>query len=158
MTNLAHTKHPTDRQNERTLSWYIRIALCVLLAVLYAYAGYAHVAAPASFLAITPDWVPFPEAVVYWTGIAEIAGAIALIQPFSSPLRKAGGIGLALYALCVWPANINHLIMDAETVGWTMSDGAGLAYHIPRMIAQPIFIWLALWVSGAVDWPFKRRE
>ena len=134
------------------------MALCVLLALFYGYAGYAHIAAPQSFLAITPDWVPFKEAVIYWTGVAEIAGAIALLQPFSAPLRKAGGIGLALYAVCVWPANINHMMMDSETIGWTMSDGAGLAYHIPRMIAQPIFIWLALWVSGAVDWPFKRRS
>ena len=129
---------------------WIKTILRVLLAVFYAYAGYAHIAAPDSFLAITPGWVPYPEAVVYWTGIAEIAGAIALVQPFSKQLRQAGGIGLALYALCVWPANINHMMMDSETVGWTMSDGAGLAYHIPRMIAQPIFIWLALWTGEVI--------
>ena len=74
---------------------WIKIILRVLLAVFYAYAGYAHIANPAPFLAITPDWVPAPEAVIYWTGIAEIAGAIALIQPFSKPLRKAGGFGQA---------------------------------------------------------------
>ena len=35
-------------------------------------------------------------------GVAEIAGAIGLMIP---RLRYAAGIGLALYALCVWPAN-----------------------------------------------------
>lgn len=127
-------------------SWSARIqsAMRFLLAALYAYAGYAHIASPDPFLSITPDWVPFPGQVIYWTGIAEIAGAIALLQPWSDMLRKAGGIGLALYALCVWPANINHFAMDMARDG-----GLGLAYHIPRMIIQPILIWLALWVSGA---------
>ncbi len=140
----------TSQAHKRSV---IRIALCWLLALLYAYAGYAHIADPAPFLAITPDWVPAREAVVYWTGIAEIAGAVALIQPFSAKLRHWGGIGLALYALCVWPANINHFAMDMA-----LEDGGlGLAYHIPRMIAQPIIIWLALWVSGATQWnPLKR--
>ncbi len=92
---------------------------------------------------ITPGWVPFPEAVILWTGIAEIAGAIGLIQPFSRALRQAAGIGLALYALCVWPANINHFAMDMARA----DGGLGLGYHVPRMIAQPIIIWLALWTG-----------
>jgi uncharacterized membrane protein len=123
---------------------WLRIALRVLLAIFYGYAGYAHIANPAPFLTIMPDWVPAPEAVVYWTGIAEIAGAIGLLQPFSAQLRKAAGIGLALYALCVWPANIHHMMMDMA------SSTPNLGYHIPRMIAQPVLIWLALWVSGAI--------
>ncbi|MEM7781190.1 MAG: DoxX family protein [Pseudomonadota bacterium] len=121
----------------------IKPALRVILSVFYAYAGYRHLVAPGPFLSIVPQGVPFKEAVVFWTGIAEIAGALGLIQPFHRKLRQAAGIGLALYALCVWPANINHLIMDLESA----DGGLGLAYHIPRMIAQPIIIWLALWVS-----------
>lgn len=132
----------------------IRTALRWLLALFYAYAGYRHIAGPEPFLQIIPDWVPFPEAVIFWTGIAELAGAAALLQPWSAPLRKAGAIGLALYALCVWPANINHMLMDmAQPDG-----GWGMGYHVPRMIAQPIIIWLALWTGGVTDWPFKRKS
>lgn len=132
---------------------WARDGLRVLLAVFYAYAGYAHIASPEPFLAITPDWVPAPEAVIYWTGIAEIAGAIGLLQPFWSQLRGAAGIGLALYALCVWPANINHFAIDLASA----DGGLGLGYHVPRMIAQPILIWLALWTGGVTNWPFRRR-
>lgn len=121
----------------------IRAALRWLLAALYAFAGYKHLESPAPFISITPGFVPFPEAVVFWTGIAEIIGALALIQPFHKPLRQAAGIGLALYALCVWPANINHFAMDMARE----DGGLGLAYHVPRMIAQPLIIWLALWVG-----------
>ncbi|MEM6475453.1 MAG: DoxX family protein [Pseudomonadota bacterium] len=125
----------------------IKAALRVLLALAYAFAGYMHLVRPEPFLNITPDWVPMPEAVIFWTGIAEIAGAIGLLQSVSKPVRRAAGIGLALYALCVWPANINHFIMDMAS-----SDGGlGLGYHIPRMIAQPLIIWLALWVGGVLE-------
>ena len=124
----------------------IRTGLMYLLAAFYAYAGYAHIVRPEPFLTITPDWVPLPRSVIFWTGIAEIAGAVGLLQPFSQRLRRAAGIGLALYALCVWPANINHFAMDMARP----DNGLGLAYHVPRMIAQPILIWIALWVGGVV--------
>jgi len=123
-----------------------RLALRLLLAAAYAFAGYAHLVRPEPFLMITPSWVPFPEAVVFGTGVAEILGAIGLAQPFSRPLRQAAGIGLALYALCVWPANINHFAMDMA-----LEDGGlGLAYHVPRMFAQPLLIWLALWTGEVI--------
>ncbi|MEP3050789.1 MAG: DoxX family protein [Erythrobacter sp.] len=131
----------------------IRAILRILLALFYAYAGYAHIANPEPFLHITPDWVPAPQQVIFWTGIAEIAGAIGLIQPFYLKIRRAAGIGLALYALCVWPANIHHFAMDMGSA----NGGLGLGYHIPRMIAQPVLIWLALWTGGATNWPMRRR-
>ena len=130
-----------------------RSGLRYLLALFYGYAGYAHIANPDVFMAIMPAWVPAPQAVVLWTGIAEILGAIAIAQPFSARLMKAGAIGLALYAVCVFPANIYHFMLDLERA----DGGAGLAYHIPRMFAQPLIIWLSLWTGGVTNWPFLRR-
>jgi len=121
----------------------IRTLLRLVLAIFYAFAGYLHLVRPEPFLSIMPASLPFPEQIVLWTGVAEILGAFALIQPFNLRLRRVGGIGLALYALCVWPANINHFILDMARD----DGGLGLVYHVPRMIAQPIIIWLALWVG-----------
>lgn len=121
----------------------IRAVLRAVLAALYAFAGYMHLVRPEPFLSIMPPMVPFPEQVVLWTGVAEVLGAIALIQPFSVRLRQAGGIGLALYALCVWPANINHFVLDMARA----DGGLGLAYHVPRMFAQPLVIAWALWAG-----------
>ncbi len=131
----------------------IRAILRPGLAVFYAFAGYMHIARPEPFLSIMPVAVPFPEAVIFWTGIAEILGAVAILQPFSRTLRQAGGIGLALYALCVWPANINHFILDMARE----DGGLGLIYHVPRMIAQPVIIWLALWV-GELPMPWHSKH
>jgi len=124
-----------------------------LLALLYLVAAWFHLTAPRPFLRIMPRFVPWPEQVVQWTGVAELLGAAALAQPWSRPVRRAAGVALALYALCVWPANINHFAMDMARA----DHGWGLAYHIPRMIAQPVLIWLALWTGGATEWPWRRR-
>jgi uncharacterized membrane protein len=124
-----------------------------LLALLYAVAGGFHLAAPHPFVMITPHWVPMPGAVVALTGVAEIAGAAALLQNRWPRLRSAAGWGLAAYALCVWPANFNHMAIDMARA----DDGLGLRYHLPRLVAQPLLIWLALWASKAIDWPLSKR-
>jgi uncharacterized membrane protein len=121
-----------------------------LLSALYLIAGVAHLTRPSGFLAITPTWVPWPDQVIALTGIAEIAGAIGLAVP---RLRSAAGIGLALYALCVWPANINHAINDIAIGGRHLSWW----YHGPRLALQPLIIWWALWAGGVEDWPFRSR-
>lgn len=127
-----------------------------LLAIIYFIAGILHIQSPAGFLAITPDWVPFPEQIVLFTGIAEIAGAVGLIVPTKiiPGLRSAAGIGLALYALCVYPANINHAINNIAING----EIAGWIYHGPRLAFQPVFIWWALVAGGVTNWPFGKKQ
>ncbi|HEU4820451.1 MAG TPA: DoxX family protein [Qipengyuania sp.] len=125
-----------------------------VLGALYLVAGYFHLAAPGPFLAIMPGWTLFPAEIVLWTGVAEILGAIALLQPWSHGLRRAGAVGLALYAVVVFPANINHFALDMARA----DEGWGFAYHIPRMALQPVLVWLALWSGGVTNWPFARRR
>lgn len=127
----------------------IRNLLLMIMVIIYLLVGVAHIRSPEGFLAITPGWVPFPEAVIFWTGVAEILGAVGLCI---SKFRKAAGIGLALYALCVFPANIHHALnniaVEEETLSWW--------YHAPRLAFQPIAIWWALWVSKNIEWPFRK--
>lgn len=122
-----------------------------VLALAYLAAGVAHLRSPGGFIAITPGWVPFPATVIFLTGLAEIAGAAGLMVP---RLRRAAGMGLALYALCVWPANINHAFNDIVIGGIHL----GWAYHGPRLALQPVIIWWALWAAHVIDWPFARRH
>ena len=124
------------------------------LALAYGIARYLHLATPRPFLGIMPGWIPAPAQVVFWTGIAELLGAAALANPWNRNLRKAGAAGLALYAICVFPANVNHFAIDmTRDVG-----GLGLAYHMPRMIAQPLIVWLTLWSARWIDWPFSAKR
>ncbi len=128
-----------------------RLIVRWLLALFYLVAGVAHLRSPGGFLAITPGWVPCPEAMVAFTGVAEILGAIALMIP---RLRYAAAIGLAAYAVCVYPANINHAVNDIAIGGTNLSWW----YHGPRLLLQPLFVWLALWVGHVIDWPLTTRR
>lgn len=130
----------------------MRAALRYSLAAIYVIAGVAHIRSPAGFVQITPDWVPAPQFVVLATGLCEIAGAVALA--FVPRLRRAAGIGLAAYAVCVFPANINHAINDIAVGGVQMSWW----YHGPRLLFQPVAVWWALWVGGVTDWPFGAKR
>lgn len=127
-----------------------RIARAVL-AIAYAAVGVIHLKSPEGFLPIMPEWVPFPRAVVLATGVAEIAGAIGLMIP---RLRVAAAWGLAAYAVCVFPANIKHavegIVINGQILGW--------GYHGPRLLAQPVIVWWALWAGGVTDWPFGGKR
>ena len=122
----------------------------MVVAFVYASVGVVHLAAYKTLLPIVPSWVPWPRLTVLATGVCEIAGALALLMP---QLRRLAGIMLALYAVCVFPANIKHAIdnlpLDHIRLGWW--------YHAPRLALQPVIVWVALFAGGVVDWPFRRR-
>lgn len=130
----------------------MRSALRLLLALIYLIAGIAHLRAPSGFIQITPVGVPEPEIVVLLTGLCEIAGAIALA--FIPRLRRAAGIGLAVYAVAVFPANINHALNDVAIGGVDLDWW----YHGPRLLFQPVAVWWALWAGGVTDWPFGAKR
>jgi uncharacterized membrane protein len=128
----------------------VRAAMRWLMAAFYAAAGALHLGTPEPFLAITPSWVPAPQFVVAATGVCEIAGALGLL---TKRFRRLAGAMLALYAVCVFPANIHH--------AWSALDVAGLPtswlYHAPRLALQPAIVWWALFCAGIIDWPFASR-
>jgi len=129
----------------------LRAALRILIAAAYLAAGALHLLSPDGFVRIVPGWVPYPHETVLLTGLCEIAGAIALFVP---RLRRAAGAMLALYALCVWPANFKHAL-DGIAIGGTT---LGWWYHGPRLALQPAIIWWALFAAGLTNWPFRRRH
>lgn len=127
-----------------------RRAARLVLALAYFAVGVVHIKSPDGFLPIMPDFVPYPRDVVIWTGAAEIAGAIGLMIP---RLRRAAAWGLAAYAVCVFPANIKHAVEGVVVSGTAL----GWGYHGPRLLAQPVIVWWALWAGGITDWPFRRK-
>lgn len=126
-----------------------RVWLRRALVVLYGGVGAVHLASPDALMPIMPAWVPEPRLVILATGLCELAGAAALLGP---RLRRAAGIGLALYALCVWPANIKQALEGIHVAGLPDSWW----YHGPRLAFQPVLIWAALFAGGVTDRPFRR--
>ena len=129
----------------------LRFWMRAVLALFYFAAGILHLRAPGGFVKIVPSFVPWPAEVVWLTGVAEIAGAIGLMIP---RFQKTASIGLALYAICVFPANINHAFNQID-VGALPSSWW---YHGPRFVLQPILVWWALFCSEVINWPFNRKK
>lgn len=69
--------------------------------------------------------------------------------------RSRSRIVLALYAICVFPANIKHALDDLG--GMVVSTWQWL-YHVPRLALQPFIVWLALFAGGLLSWPFRRSD
>ncbi|MBL8911182.1 MAG: DoxX family protein [Archangium sp.] len=71
--------------------------------------GVLHFTSPKGFEAIVPKSLPAPRMLVYVSGVAEIAGGIGVLIPFTQ-VWAAWGL-IALY-VAVFPANINMAIND----------------------------------------------
>jgi uncharacterized membrane protein len=123
----------------------------LLLVAIYLGAGGLHLGAPDGFLVIMPPAIPFPRAVVLFTGACEVAGAVGLLVPLT---RRWAGIMLAIYAVCVWPANIYqafwHIRAPPLPDSWW--------YNGPRIMFQPVLVWWALFAGEIVDWPLGRSK
>jgi uncharacterized membrane protein len=122
-----------------------------MMAVFYGAAGFVHLGSPDAFLPIVPGWVPYPHEVILITGVCEIIGAVALL---TRQLRWWAGTMLALYAVCVFPANIKHAFENVQLAGMPTSWW----YHAPRLALQPVLVWWALFAGGVVNWPKVQRS
>ncbi len=78
------------------------------LAGFFTFAGVMHFVIPRRYEAIVPEYVPLsPEQAVVWSGVAEIAGGVA-VAPGST--RRVAGPWLIALLLAVFPANLNMAV------------------------------------------------
>ena len=113
------------------------------------FAGIDHLLTPERYLPMMPSFVPFPAEVVFFTGLCELAGAVGLVVP---RLRHLAGIMLAIYFVCVFPANIKNAIEGLSVAGLPTANW----YYWLRLLFQPLVIWWTLYSSAAIDWPLVK--
>jgi uncharacterized membrane protein len=107
------------------------------LAVMLLFTASAHFTSmKEDLIRMTPAWVPWPRAMVFFTGLCEIAGAIGLVIPAT---RTAAGIALILFFIAVLPANIH-----AARAGVTLRGRPATPLWL-RVPMQLLFIVLAWW-------------
>jgi uncharacterized membrane protein len=78
-------------------------AVRTLVGPLFVAAGALHFTRPRWYEAIVPDYLPAHRAVVYASGVAEIAGGAGLIVPAT---RRAAGWWLIATLVAIFPANV----------------------------------------------------
>lgn len=74
-----------------------------LLAAFWVLAGTNHFAMPKAYESIVPDWLPAHRELVIWSGVAEIAGGIAVVP---SRTRRLARWWLLAVLAAVYPANV----------------------------------------------------
>lgn len=72
--------------------------------------GILHFATPGTFTAIVPDALPAPRALVYASGVAELAGGLGML---SRRTARPAGWWLIATLLAVFPANVD-MALHAE--------------------------------------------
>jgi uncharacterized membrane protein len=102
-------------------------------------AGTMHFVIPRAYRRIMPPYVPAPEAMVYASGVAEIAGGVGLI---ARRHRRLAGWWLVATLLAVFPANI-HMALHPERYPKVPGGKASLWARLPL---QAGFV---AWVLGA---------
>lgn len=76
----------------------------------FIFAGIMHFVIPKTYESIVPDWLPAHRALVYASGVTEIAGGAALLHPRT---RRFGGRLSIATLLAVFPANV-HMALHPE--------------------------------------------
>jgi len=85
---------------------------------------------------MAPGWVPNSRAMVFFTGLCEIAGAIGLVVPV---LRRVAGVALIVFFIAVLPANIHAARAGVKLRGRPPTP---IWLRVPMQI---LFIGLAWW-------------
>ena len=73
-------------------------------------AGVPHFVRPRMYEAIVPDYLPAHRELVYASGVAEIAGGLAVMHPRT---RRLGSLWSIATLLAVFPANV-HMALHPE--------------------------------------------
>tara|TARA_Y200000002_G_scaffold335016_1_gene302344 strand:- start:228 stop:692 length:465 start_codon:yes stop_codon:yes gene_type:complete len=113
---------------------YYKSIAAITLGIMYIAVGIKHFTDPEIFIAITPPFVYFREAAVYFTGIIEIIGGALLL---SKKYRRDGGVLIIILLLLVFPANI-YLVFSQEAQaafqGTRMDALIRLPFQIPLIL------------------------
>jgi uncharacterized membrane protein len=128
------------RERPQTPARYARPALRALLGAAMIFMGVLHFVTPDAFARMVPDWLPAPFALVYISGVAEIAGGAGLFIP---RLRRAASWGLIALYIAVFPANLNMALHHLPLGDAPVSPIALWA----RLPLQLVFIAWAFWVG-----------
>jgi uncharacterized membrane protein len=112
--------------------WFLTVAMVSV--------GVLHFVQPEGFVAIVPEVLPAKLALVYISGVAEIAGGLGLILPAT---RRLAAWGLIALYVAVFPANIN-MAVNQLPLGDQVLEPWQLWARLPF---QLLFIGLAYWMT-----------
>lgn len=118
-----------------------RVVSPYALAVLLAAAGVTHFVVPDAYVRILPPALPAPRALVYLSGVGELACAAGLLLQRT---RRVAGWATAALFIAVLPANV-QMALD--------SGDRSLAYQVAVWARLPLQVPLVVWAVSLARTP-----
>jgi uncharacterized membrane protein len=119
------------------MSRFKRVLLWIM-AAFYVVAGVNHFINPGFYLPMMPDYLPWHLALIYVSGVAEVALGVAVLIP---RLRVLAAWGIIALLLAVFPANVY-----AATNQISLTGGDPV-WNWVRLPFQALFIAWAWWYT-----------
>ncbi len=115
----------------------LSVGRCLLAAIMVV-AGVLHFVFPKGYARTVPAWLPDATALVYISGVAEVAGGVGLLL---APVARAAAWGLVALFVAVFPANLN---MAVNKIGFTAKAPSPwiLWPRLPLQAALIYWAWL----------------
>ena len=110
------------------------------LALVFLFTGLGHFVQTESMAQMLPPWVPMRVAIVYITGVLELAAVAGLLVPRFSRLT---GVCLMAFLILVLPANIYAAVHRVEMGGHSL----GPMYLLVRVPLQLMLIGWTYWFA-----------
>lgn len=133
---IIHLNHlsPFTYQQEMEQDFNIH-----LISGIFIVAGILHFIFPKVYLRIMPRYIPYPEAMVFWSGVFEILGGAGFFFTFS---RAFSAYGLILLLVAVFPANIDMFRQAYKKRGVTL-------FTLATLLRLPVQFWLMFWIYAS---------
>jgi uncharacterized membrane protein len=106
----------------------------------FVFAGVMHFVIPKTYRTIVPRYVPAPKAMVYASGVAEIAGGAGLML---ARRRRLAGWWLIATMIAVFPANL-HMALNPDDYPEVPGGAVSLWARLPF---QGVFV---AWILAAM--------
>lgn len=122
-------------------NWNFSFSGRLALSAMLLFTAYGHFKFSKGMVLIVPDFIPAKKVVVFITGLIEIAFAITIMIPQT---RFWSGIGILVFLILIFPANINAAFKNVSISGASY-NGPGLKYlwfRIPFQLLLLIWIWI----------------
>jgi len=117
--------------------------LCYVMALLYVVAGGLHFVVPELYVQIVPPVLPAPLALVYLSGVAEIAVGLGLLVPRTRPYAAWATIALLV---AIFPANV-YMAVSMVTIEGTGGGDPSALVRWGRLPLQGVLIAWAYWYT-----------
>jgi uncharacterized membrane protein len=119
--------------------WDYRLAARIAMAVMLLFTAMAHFAFIKGMEMMLPAFIPLKRGLIYFTGVAEVAGAVGLLMKGWFALA---GLLLILQFMLMLPANVHAALLRVNYEKGTF-DGKGPGYLWFRVPLQFFFVaWI----------------